>query len=91
MNVDVGNLEQPLKKRLLRHYLPSGHRRDTESWSLKKRKRARLFGLLLRRQLQLVGAAASPAAAAAEEDVALDMTRVLLCMTRVEVVSKPAP
>jgi hypothetical protein len=41
---------------------------------------------LVRRQLQLA-AAASPAAAAAEEDVAHDIVKMLLCMTRVKVVS----
>ena len=49
--MNVGNLVQPFKRRLLRHYLPSGYRRDTESWSLKERKRAARFGRLLRRQL----------------------------------------
>ena len=88
--MNVGNLVQPFKRRLLRHYLPSGYRRDTESWSLKERKRAARFGRLLRRQLHLVSTAASPAVAAAEEDLALDMIRMHLCMTRVEVVSMPA-
>ena len=84
--MDVGNLVRPFRLLMLRHYLPSGDRRDKECWSIKEKKRAGLFMRLVRRQLQLA-AAASPAAAAAEEDVAHDMVKMLLCMTRVKVVS----
>ena len=82
----MGNLVRPFRLLMLRHYLPSGDRRDKECWSIKEKKRAGLFMRLVRRQLQLA-AAASPAAAAAEEDVAHDMVKMLLCMTRVKVVS----